>query len=345
MLNRIVFYISAVMLLLSFQSKAYGYDALEVCRGQSNFPPDVSECMDNYLDLLDQNLGDLTIFINGELRGAERAAFGRAQNSFYSFRRENCLWYLALGGQRIEAEQVAKNCLADMSQARLAELQGLIAEYQTPGTENLPDVNPFDEPVDSASDGDALAAATELEVTAVNVPTDAPAELSATEPTGSDASNDEGLSAFLGEWEVICTQADSSKRCTFDVPLVSQDGDSNEAVMRVTRRADEGTRVELRFPGKQIESPDNVLWQVDSYSFGSVPGSIISVNDGVVRQVINERRFLLEDLVPLFRSGSQVGITLIEKVGEREGEEYEATLGGFSRALTFADEYINGDLQ
>ena len=143
MLNRIVFYISAVMLLLSFQSKAYGYDALEVCRGQSNFPPDVSECMDNYLDLLDQNLGDLTIFINGELRGAERAAFGRAQNSFYSFRRENCLWYLALGGQRIEAEQVAKNCLADMSQARLAELQGLIAEYQTPGTENLPDVNPF----------------------------------------------------------------------------------------------------------------------------------------------------------------------------------------------------------
>lgn len=341
MLNRNVFYASVFMVSCSLQTKAYGYDALEECRGQSNFPPDVTECMDNYLGLLDQNLSDLTIFIDGELRGAGRASFNRAQNSFYSYRRENCLWYLSLGGQRIEAEQVAKNCLAEMSQDRLAEMQGLIANYQTPGSKIPFTENPFIEPpVETAEDRAALAAVTE--------PVAPSAEAPASGLLGSnsvDEPDDRGLAAYLGQWQVTCTHADSSKRCTIDVPLDSQDGESSEAVMRVTRGSDERTGVELQFPNKTIESPDTVLWRVDSFTFGTVPGSIITVNEGIVRQVINERKFLRDDLLPLFRSGSEIGITLLEKVGGSGGEEFEATLDGFSRALTFADEYINGELQ
>ena len=339
MLNRNVLIAGVFAMFCSLQTNAYGYDALEVCRGQSTFPPDVSKCMDNYLDLLDQNLGDLTIFIDGELRGGQRAAFNRAQNSFYSYRRENCLWYLSLGGERVEAEQVAKNCLAEMSQDRLAEMQGLIASYPTPGLDGALVENPFEEPKPEIVEN-AQAAVAEP----ATVQTDS---LSAEggESNSVDNSDVNELSAYLGQWQVICTNSDSSRRCTLDVPLESVGGESGGALMRVTRRANERAGVELQFPNHSIESPDNVLWRVDNFAFGAVPGSIIRVSEGVARQVINERKFLRDDLLPLFRSGSEVGITLAGKAGESGGDEFEATLDGFSRALTFADEYINGELQ
>lgn len=104
------------------------------CRALSTQSQDINNCMDNFLDLLDNSLADIEDFILGELGGAvgnnvaQVRAFERSQAAFRDFRRENCLWYLEFSEGRLEAEQIAKNCLAEMSQARLAELQGLVTD-------------------------------------------------------------------------------------------------------------------------------------------------------------------------------------------------------------------------
>ena len=198
MFRRNLFFASVFALLCSLQSTAYGYDALIACRAGASLPSKINDCMDNYLDLLDQNLGELTIFIDSELRGRERAAFNRAQNSFYSYRRENCLWYLALGDEGPESEQVAKNCLAEMSQNRLAELQGLIASYGVPEVGPVvPEANALQvEPVPATTQGNQTL------VTRAD-----PLSNSATDTSDSataDETADEGISAFLGQWQVIC---------------------------------------------------------------------------------------------------------------------------------------------
>ncbi len=338
MVNRYTALLSSLVLLCGLPTQAHAYDALQVCRDQSPLTDDIHSCLDNYLDLMDRNLGDLTIYIDGELRGRERAAFNRAQNSFYSYRRENCLWYLEIGGPRVEAEQVAKNCLADMSQNRLAELQSLIASYQNPGI-NDPAIDPLSATADSeATENEALASNPEA-----NEQTSEGASESATESANAEDANAGGLSAYLGQWQVTCTDS-GSKRCTIDVPLEPLSGESSGSIMRVIRRTNERSIVELHFPGVEISSPDKISWRVDNYSFGAVPGSIISVKADMLRQIINERKFLRDDLMPLFRSGSEVGITVLAEVDGSEGEEYEATLLGFSRAVTFADEFIEGEL-
>jgi len=312
------------VLLCACNGPARAYDALQACRAHSLLLTDIHACLDNYLDLIDQNLEDLTIFIDGELEGPGRAAFGRAQNSFYGYRRENCLWYLEISGTRDRAEQVAKNCMAEMSQQRLAELQGLIASYQN-GAVPKPDV--AKEPK-----VEELAAAKPV------TPKEAP---KAPEPQPAPKANE--LSAFFGQWEVSCNTKGNSKRCSMEVPLNPIDGKSSGSTLYVTRRGNELSSVELRFPGKPLNAPENVSWRVDNYSFGAVPGSIVRNDGDLSRQVINERKFVREDLLPLFRGGSEVGITLQAKGSA--GQRYEATLVGFSKALNFADQFIDGKLQ
>lgn len=329
--------------LLSMQPSVKAYDALEACRSSFQLTDEIHDCLDNYLDLMDQNLGDLTVFIDGELQGSERAAFNRAQNSFYSYRRENCLWYLEIGGPLVLAEQVAKNCLAKMSQNRLAELQALIAGYNDPAETgadaltNLPDATIDEtagEPIlitpEGVQSADEAAAALQA---------------SAQETGASDTEEDKGLSAFLGEWQVNCTDAGSSKRCTLDVPLLAQGAASSDSIMRISRRPNERTTVELRFADHTVASPELIEWRVDNYTFGPVPGSIVKLEDNTTRQIINEVKFLRDDLLPLFRSGSEVGVVLLDEPEGSTGEPFQATLLGFSRALTFADGYITGDLQ
>lgn len=345
----------AFLTLLGVQPSVKAYDALEACRASFQITDEIHDCLDNYLDLMDQNLGDLTVFIDGELRGSERAAFNRAQNSFYSYRRENCLWYLEIGGPLVLAEQVAKNCLAKMSQDRLAELQGLIAGYNNPDAtgadalSSLPDTT-ADTTLDATPDATAtIEDPILITPEGVQSASDAAAALQSSNDASQSASaaddEDKGLSAFLGEWQVNCENTGSSKRCTLDVPLLAQGASSSESIMRISRRANERTTVELRFADHTVASPELIEWRVDNYTFGPVPGSIVKLEDSTTRQIINEVKFLRDDLLPLFRSGSEVGVVLLEEPEGSIGEPFQATLLGFSRALTFADGYISGDLQ
>lgn len=328
------------LVFCSLQTNAYGYDALEACRNQTKVTSEINDCLDNYLDLMDQNLGDLTVFIDGELRGGARAAFNRAQNSFYSYRRENCLWYLELGNVRVEAEQVAKNCLAEMSQKRLAELQQLIANYPVEGAGGLAaqalidlELEAGDENIEVSSDVQEPATIAENE-----------SDNQALSESAEDDVSNTALSAFLGQWQVVCDTLGSAKQCTLDVPLESLDGKNDDAVMRVTRRGGSSI-VELQFPNLAIASPEQVLWRIDAWSIGAISGSTISENAAVARQVISESKILQDDLLPLFRTGNEVGITLLTNAGESTGDEFQSTLLGFSRALAFADDFISGELQ
>ncbi len=318
-------------LLCMVQTTAHSYDALEACRSQSQLDDEIHDCLDTYLDLMDRNLNDLTQFIDGELRNGQRAAFNRAQNAFYAYRRENCLWYLDIATSRAEAEQVAKNCLAEMSQQRLRELQILVGVHEALGAEPVDES--ANEPTSLEERAEAVLAALDAEQPAI----DYSSAVTENQP--------EGLSAYLGEWQVTCVAEEGARNCTLDVPLVSLGEEANDDMLRVTRRSEERAIVELRFPGQTIASPGLLSWRIDNFSFGPVPGSIVTVSNGVTRLVVNERRFIRDDLMPLFRSGTGLGVTILADVDDSSGEEYEATLQGFSRALSFADEYINDELQ
>lgn len=115
-------------------------DILEDCLALSSINDEIHNCLDNFLDLMDDNIADLEAFITAELSGAgpdnnaALLAFQSAQSAFTNYRRENCLWYLAFSSPRSTAEQIAKNCLATMSQQRLSELQSLISSQNNTGS-------------------------------------------------------------------------------------------------------------------------------------------------------------------------------------------------------------------
>jgi len=118
------------------ESRAQEYNALEECITLSPLYDDIHDCMDNYLDLMDGSLRNITEYVADALDGDARAGLEASQAAFVEYRRQNCLWYLEFSSPRAEAEQIAKNCLANMSQQRLAELQALLQsnEGQRPVT-------------------------------------------------------------------------------------------------------------------------------------------------------------------------------------------------------------------
>jgi len=102
------------------------YNALAECRAQSLELDLIHACMDGYLDSLDDNMQVITRYLGESLSGEALAGLESSQQAYLEYRRRNCLWYLDFSSPRDSAEQIAKNCLADMSVARLQELQKLL---------------------------------------------------------------------------------------------------------------------------------------------------------------------------------------------------------------------------
>lgn len=112
-------------------TNAQSNNVLKDCLAGSPGTNDVHECMDNYLDLMDNNIAGMTEFLSESLSGQALAGLNRSQSAFSEYRRQNCLWYLEFSSPRSEAELIAKNCLATMSSQRWQELQGLLDEEDT----------------------------------------------------------------------------------------------------------------------------------------------------------------------------------------------------------------------
>ncbi len=100
---------------------------LAQCRAQSLDIDRIHSCMDGYLDILDDDLQAITDFLGNTLAADAVAGLNSSQRAFVEYRRQNCLWYLEFSSPRIDAEQIAKNCLATMSGQRLVELQDLLS--------------------------------------------------------------------------------------------------------------------------------------------------------------------------------------------------------------------------
>lgn len=112
-------------------SNAQSNNVLKDCLAVSPGTNDVHDCMDDYLDLMDNNIAGMTEFLTESLSGQALDGLNRSQAAFSEYRRQNCLWYLEFSSPRSEAELIAKNCLATMSRQRWQELQGLLGEDDT----------------------------------------------------------------------------------------------------------------------------------------------------------------------------------------------------------------------
>ena len=117
-----------LMTILVFwqDSEAEQNNALAECRDQSADLNQLHACMNGYLDTIDENMRSIAGFLDQSLTGDARARLRRAQKVFIEYRRENCLWYTDSSSPGPVADQIAKNCLADMTRARVQELQDVV---------------------------------------------------------------------------------------------------------------------------------------------------------------------------------------------------------------------------
>ena len=111
---------------LVLQAQDTGSGVLAECAALSPRLDDIHACLDDYLGVMDEEIAASEAFIDESLDEAGRAAFAASRRAFSVYRRDNCLWYLAFSEPRVEAEQIAKDCLATMSLQRLSELRRLI---------------------------------------------------------------------------------------------------------------------------------------------------------------------------------------------------------------------------
>ena len=399
-------------------AQAQTYNVLQECTNQSPDIDDIHACLDNYLDIMDANIDDVSIFLDRTLEGPSLAGFKRSQQAFVQYRRQNCLWYLEFSSPRSEAEQIAKNCLATMSQQRLSELQRLMAVDKTNENGNTlrgfyvygASRNSFqlcgrdarywvegDNPTLNQIQQLYLNAATaelqimyavvtgELDddtptveghqgvlrlagVDEIRVPNEsdcrlpsgqaaafsaqaatsiAPVEPVVAEPepavTEEQEEPQQQLVAYFGAWIADCVENDGNRKCNLQVDMQS-DGSANEGEMptlSVARKTRQRTTIEVRFPDREIDTPQRIRWGVDAYVFGDILGSEIRVDEAATRQLVNERRFINEDLMPLMVGGGKLTLDVLASVDERTGEKFSATLRGLTRALAFADEFVS----
>jgi len=121
----------AIICFSASNTNAQSNNVLKDCLAVSQGTNDVHACMDNYLDIMDNNIAGMTNFLSESLSGPALDGLTLSQLAFTEYRRQNCLWYLEFSSPRSEAELIAKNCLATMSRQRWQELQGLLDERDT----------------------------------------------------------------------------------------------------------------------------------------------------------------------------------------------------------------------
>ncbi len=399
-------------------------NALQQCIALSTDPNDIHNCMDNYLDVMDDNIADITAFIERELQGKSQEVFQRSQQAFYDYRRQNCLWYLEFSSPRDKAEQIAKNCLANMSQQRLTELQSLIASeknsqylqrgfyiygpnrnsFKACGSDQRLWVEGAADVVGQLQQDYLQVATTDLQIMHVvldgqldltvaapedhagvinvtkvlelRVPQEADCSLSGSQPLAEvpetlkpksesattppaevvarpeatdvpielDDDPEQVLRAYFGDWLAECIQLKSQYKCDLKVAVVGDDGKANAEdglMLTLTRRKNKQSRVTLEFPGQEIDSPAKIRWKVDGYNFGDIVGSDIRVDESGARQIISERKFLRDDLLPLLIQGQKLSVIVVEDVNDTKGDKYSVTLVGLTKALRFADDFVS----
>lgn len=411
----------AFVLWNSESALAQEYNALAQCRAQSTDLDRVHACMDGYLDTMDASIGSMTAFLARSLTGPALTRLESAQLAFDEYRRQNCLWYLEFSSPRDEAEQIAKNCLADMSRDRLQELRRLVSNeagsgqimvgyyvfgaernsfqpcgreerYWVEGTQdalgllqqNYLSVATSDRQllhVTLAGRIDTQSQAPEshqgvLQLNSlieVRVPTDSDCSLSnqalslapvtvddvSTPEPVVDASDDEivdqdepeqQLTAYFGAWVVDCLEITGRKSCSLEVALSqagegAQNSDGLQPVpsLVLNRTPELSTDLELSFPGREIDSPALIRWQIDASELGDIVGSEIRVDQVGARQLLSESQYLINDLLPMMIRGEELEVSVLESIDDDSGDSFVGTLLGLTKAMQFADGFVRDE--
>ena len=384
---------------------------------------DIHACLDDYLGVMDEEIEAAEALVEGSLDGAGRRAFTASRRAFSVYRRDNCLWYLEFSEPRVEAEQIAKDCLATMSLQRLAELRRLItvedgrdavqrgyyvygdgrntfrpcgsdSRLWVEGEASIVDElqqlyldvatserqllfgrlrGVIDPEATGASGHDGVLRASvvgELRVpregdcrlpagvpgTLAGAPIVESAPAAADEATppaepAVDLPPDEQLTAYFGDWTADCVENRAERFCTLSTALLDEEGEraggtgpdreaGEGAALALERRAAERASVALRFPGREIDMPEKIRWRVDENTLGDIVGSAIRVDATATRQLIEEPRYLRQELLPRLIAGGTLTVDVLESVDDERGERFSATLMGLTRALAFADDFV-----
>jgi len=430
--TRLLFVVLLVATGAATQAQDDRGGVLAECAALSPLLDDIHNCLDNYLDVMDDNLADIASYIERSLEAESLTAFAASQDAFATFRRDNCLWYLAFSEPRSEAEQIAKDCLATMSLQRLSELQRLIATndsdntthggyyvygasrntfrpcgsdarywvegdaaavgelqqtYLDKATTDLQVLfvtlkGKLDEEAETTSGHDgvllvtdlsevrlpreadcrlpaggptsiASATAAELDIKAIDRRAGSDVELTVSEPfTESEVppveEPEEQLVAYFGAWLADCSGTGDRRVCRLSTELMRGDTGGSVVVadlasvpmIELSRRADERSGLELRFPGREIDSPARIRWRIDSRNLGDIVASSIRVDESASRQLIAHQGYVREDLLPALLGGAELKVDVLASVDDSSGERFTATLIGLTRALAFADDFV-----
>jgi len=145
------------------------------------------------------------------------------------------------------------------------------------------------------------------------------------------------LTAYFGAWLAKCEQLGTSFGCVLSVELEGDSvSDAGPPVLKITRRSEQQTDIDLEFPGQEIEGFEQIRWSVDEFDVGIIGQSQIRVDEIAARQQIRGRQLIQQDLLPRLIDGVTV---VIEVDQETDVEKFIGTLIGLTRALAFADSF------
>jgi len=408
--------LSLGLMLLSYMTltsavHAKEYNVLEECMKLSNADDEISNCIDNYLDLMDDNIRDISEYIANDLDDAPLDQFQLSQQAFFEYRKQNCLWYLEFSSPPATAEKIAKNCLAQMSQQRLSELQSLIAteqgkaatlrgfyvyganrnSFQPCGSDkrywvegdndqvgqlqqdylaqstaalqvlfaelrgNLDTSQDYPEhdgvvlltavtSLKPPSESECSLPAGNTAKTIAQAPTVKPtiaAEAEPEPPVEQEEEPEQVLRAYFGEWLAECKQTKTKYTCELMVDFSGAGAtDETRPTLLMSRSANKSSLLYMKFPEREVDTPAKIRWSIDQYALGDIVGSQIRVDEIGTQQLIHEKKYIRDDLMPLMVKGTKLNVEVLANVDDSTGDNFSASLNGLTRALSFADDFV-----
>jgi len=149
------------------------------------------------------------------------------------------------------------------------------------------------------------------------------------------------LRAYFGEWLAECKQNKSKYTCELMVGF-SGSGvtDENRPTLLMSRDASKNSLLYMKFPDREVDNPAKIRWAIDNFAIGDIVGSQIRVDEVGTQQLIHEKKYVRDDLMPLLAKGTRLRVEVLNDVDDGSGEKFAASLNGLTRALSFADDFV-----
>ena len=265
--------------------------------------------------------------------------YGASQNAFRPCGSDSRYW---VEGRNAAVSKLQQDYL-DVATAPLqllyvtlrGELDGSAkTSYELEGVLRLQQVVDVRVPLDSDCRTTETAAAPQAELPDQDQPV---VDLRIPDPEDVESDDDvpeQQLTGFFGAWQAECTLRNALYQCVLQVEL------QPAGSLTLTRKVKAQTQAMLSIPGREIDSPAKIRWQVDEQQLGDIVDSSILVDEQGARQMIGSEGLAQGDLLSRMIDGLSLNIEVVETVDDDSGDSYGATLKGLTRALVFSDDFI-----